>query len=294
VAQITRATRRYGFDAEAPPPAPAPSPATAPASEEGEERHVAFGTDDRGWWARLRLPVDEGAAVEAALLAARQRLHRADPDARPSWADAVVALVSAGDRPPRAHAVVHLEARTGGPGWVAGLGGAPAPLPDALRRTLTCDADAELVRLVDGRPVDAGRRQRVVPERLRRLVVHRDGGTCRVPGCDRRLWLHVHHVVHWEDGGPTDLANLCLLCPAHHRRHHRGLLGIVAAGPEGAAGELAFTDERGHRLDPSGRARPPGPGDAPAVGPYAHPAGEPLRSRWVHFQRGVDPHPDAA
>jgi hypothetical protein len=30
----------------------------------------------------------------------------------------------------------------------------------------------------------------------------------------------VHHVISWEDGGPTNLANLTLLCGYHHRRHH--------------------------------------------------------------------------
>jgi hypothetical protein len=29
-----------------------------------------------------------------------------------------------------------------------------------------------------------------------------------------------HHVVHWADGGGTDLANLVLLCRAHHRVIH--------------------------------------------------------------------------
>ncbi|MDZ7733737.1 MAG: hypothetical protein U5R31_12280 [Acidimicrobiia bacterium] len=26
--------------------------------------------------------------------------------------------------------------------------------------------------------------------------------------------------MHWNDGGPTDLANLRLLCRHHHQRHH--------------------------------------------------------------------------
>jgi hypothetical protein len=30
----------------------------------------------------------------------------------------------------------------------------------------------------------------------------------------------VHHVLHWPDGGPTDLGNLLLLCRRHHRLCH--------------------------------------------------------------------------
>lgn len=56
---------------------------------------------------------------------------------------------------------------------------------------------------------------------LRREVSERDGGRCRFPGCDRRHRLHVHHIVHWEHGGPTEKLNLILLCDRHHRAIHR-------------------------------------------------------------------------
>jgi hypothetical protein len=33
------------------------------------------------------------------------------------------------------------------------------------------------------------------------------------PGCQRPLaGCEAHHLWHWLDGGPTDLANLLLLC----------------------------------------------------------------------------------
>jgi hypothetical protein len=31
---------------------------------------------------------------------------------------------------------------------------------------------------------------------------------------------HAHHIIHWADGGPTDLNNLVLLCGEHHRILH--------------------------------------------------------------------------
>ncbi len=33
-------------------------------------------------------------------------------------------------------------------------------------------------------------------------------------------WCDAHHIVHWNDGGPTDLDNLILLCGHHHRTLH--------------------------------------------------------------------------
>ena len=52
------------------------------------------------------------------------------------------------------------------------------------------------------------------------LVYERAGGQCEHPGCTARHFLEVHHVIHWEDGGRTDLANLRLYCSGHHRHEH--------------------------------------------------------------------------
>ena len=35
-------------------------------------------------------------------------------------------------------------------------------------------------------------------------------------------WCDAHHLRHWLHGGPTDLANLALLCRTHHRAVHEG------------------------------------------------------------------------
>ena len=41
--------------------------------------------------------------------------------------------------------------------------------------------------------------------------------TCAVPGCGKRLGLERDHwKVEYGDDGPTELANLARLCPAHH------------------------------------------------------------------------------
>ncbi len=49
-------------------------------------------------------------------------------------------------------------------------------------------------------------------------MIARDGGRS-FPGCDRPPELcERHHVVPWVDGGLTDVDNLTLLCPYHHRQ----------------------------------------------------------------------------
>src|SRR6266508_13250 len=71
-------------------------------------------------------------------------------------------------------------------------------------------------------PLELGRTTRVISATQRRALAVRDGG-CVFPGCDRPLaWCDAHHLRHWLHGGPTDLANLVLLCRAHHRAVHEG------------------------------------------------------------------------
>ncbi|PRY49116.1 HNH endonuclease, partial [Knoellia remsis] len=52
---------------------------------------------------------------------------------------------------------------------------------------------------------------------------------CTFPGCDApAMWSRAHHVVHWADGGPSDLSNAALLCQRHHTLvHERRLIAVV-------------------------------------------------------------------
>ena len=222
VAQLTRVLSKYKFTVE---PEPVPAPLV-------ETREVSFGADDDGVW-RLRaaVPVDEGAVIEAALVACRDRIFHdtADPEDRREvcWADALGLMAErsqaqgATERPhsDRHRVLLHLEADDDGTGRLTVHQG--LVLPDSLRRYLLCDTTVTPVIRVHGVPVSVGRAQHTVPDRTRRLIEHRDG-VCRVPGCESRRGLQVHHLVHWEDGGATDTANLCCLCAKHHRMHHRG------------------------------------------------------------------------
>ena len=71
-------------------------------------------------------------------------------------------------------------------------------------------------------PLEVGRTSRVVTPAQRAARAVRDGG-CVVAGCDGSpSGCEAHHLRHWLHGGPTDLANLALLCRAHHRAVHEG------------------------------------------------------------------------
>lgn len=87
-------------------------------------------------------------------------------------------------------------------------------------RRLACEAGVVLVvEEGDGTPLDVGRRRRSPTAAQRRALQRRDRG-CTFPGCHATRHLHAHHVRHWADGGPTDLANLVLVCGFHHRFVH--------------------------------------------------------------------------
>jgi hypothetical protein len=96
------------------------------------------------------------------------------------------------------------------------------PVGGNTARRLTCDATVSRV-LVDPEsvPVEMGRATRVIPGRLRRLLELRDPH-CTHPGCHiPARWCEAHHILHWAEGGTTDLANLRLLCSRHHTHAHQ-------------------------------------------------------------------------
>jgi hypothetical protein len=94
-------------------------------------------------------------------------------------------------------------------------------------------------------PLEVGRTSRVVQPAQRNALAVRDGG-CVFPNCDRPLaWCEAHHLRHWLHGGPTDLANLALLCRAHHRAVHEGGWRLTR-GPDGRL--TATPPHRRHRV----------------------------------------------
>ncbi len=88
---------------------------------------------------------------------------------------------------------------------------------------------------------DVGRQSQIIPRRTRRALSRRDHQMCRFPGCGQTSWLHGHHIVPWEAGGPTDLANLVSLCGFHHRLVHEGGYEVLLAD-DGVSVEWADPD----------------------------------------------------
>lgn len=113
------------------------------------------------------------------------------------------------------------------------------PITDSVLRRFLCDTRIEVsFDTPEGRTVGVGRATRNPPAWLRRRVIGRDHGHCRWPGCGRSI-RHLHHMVHWTRGGPTNASNLIGVCWHHHHLLHEG--GWDATG--NADGEITVTSQ---------------------------------------------------
>ncbi len=262
-------------------------PRPEPKPEPEQRREITSYERDGYTTFKIRLTTLEAAKFEAgvashkdALVADWKRDHDTEDEdceqatSFPNSVDAFMSLVEAGwdadaaRRPHGAHTTVVVHADVEKP--VAALHLGPV-LTDADRRYLLCDATCEVWFERRGVPIGAGRTTRTISRRLRRALEHRDK-TCVVPGCGATRGLHAHHLVHWENGGPTELHNLVLLCPFHHRAHHRGVITLT-----GPADTLVVTDADEDPMTGAALARPPTT-PPPEVPPCTGPLGE--RAQW--------------
>lgn len=92
--------------------------------------------------------------------------------------------------------------------------------------------------------LDVGANRRLVSKKQFRALLARDGDYCSVPGCGSTVGLEAHHVRHWIYGGKTVMANLVLLCRAHHHALHEDEFRIVPLG----SGSFQFRRADGRKL----------------------------------------------
>jgi hypothetical protein len=238
-----------------------PAPDATDPDAPSESMSIRYDDDGRVH-GQFELDADHGRIVEAALKAARDRLFQ-DGSSAVSWVDALLEVCqrSLDAESPARRERFRVNLFLGPSKDIPASWGDGFSVPDAIRRFVTCDGLLVPTFVEDSYPVSVGRSQHAVPARTRRLVLQRDR-KCRVPWCQNTRWLDIHHIVHYDDGGPTDTPNICALCRACHRLHHRGELGIA-----GNADDPRITQPT--MPPPSPRRR------------YEHPLGERLHARWL-------------
>ena len=126
-----------------------------------------------------------------------------------------------------------LEARTGCGEVVGSTATGTVLSPEVLRR-IACEADLiPHVLGTAGEDLDLGRVVRLFTRAQRRRLMRRDR-CCTYPGCTAPAsWSRAHHVVHWIDGGLSDMDNAALLCQRHHTVvHQRRLIAEVRRKPD--------------------------------------------------------------
>lgn len=240
---------------------------------------------------RMLLDPESAAILEAALdpLSAPAPGPDNHPDQRPhgtrrahALLDLIGRAVRAGDHIPTQPATqlsltVALADLKTPTGCATTIGRADAGryLAIATTRLLTCHTELHPVVLDDtGRPLLIGRSRRLFTRAQVRALHHRDQG-CTFPHCTRPAgWSDAHHLIHWADGGRTDLDNAALLCPHHHHIvHTRRLAGHITTDPDHPDADHPDPGDTrphdgGHDPMPD-----PGPGSRPP------PRGQP-RVRW--------------
>ncbi len=95
------------------------------------------------------------------------------------------------------------------------------PIPATLVRALMCDAEISYwVEQADSTKLTLARNVRYATPTQRMGLLVRDGccvwKQCTLPASASEA----HHITFWEHWGTSDLEQLCLLCPAHHRKLH--------------------------------------------------------------------------
>ena len=181
---------------------------------------------------QLELDPVSDAALWSAIDAHRRRLRSEAGTGRLAWerlqVDAVLAAIATGSSGivVQLHVLIDLATLQTGlhANSICELADG-TPMPVSVVRQMACQAEIIPILLnSDGQALDIGRAARLAtePQRQALRAMHR---TCIHPDCQIPFdQCRIHHIVPWEHGGTTDLANLAPLCESrkHHHDVHEG------------------------------------------------------------------------
>jgi HNH endonuclease len=203
-----------------------------------------------------RLPLEQGLVFEQAIWSIAKTQRAADKQAgtildwQQSTADALVTLArqggtdAGGVRRSPTTLIVHISDNA--PPLLEGAG----PLSCETAERLTCDARRLAIK-PSGRDLVHSRVGRCASYAQQRALYNRSGH-CQYPGCSAARELEAHHMIPVECGGKTELDNLILLCPRHHKLLHDR--GIRASGD---AEQPVFRDGSGRAITANQPHAPP-------------------------------------
>ncbi len=203
-----------------------------------------------------RLPLEQGAAFEQAIwnIAKPQRALDKQAGTTLEWqqytADALVTLARHGgtDSGPRRSPttlIVHLSDDQ--PPLLEGAG----PISPETAQRLACDARRLTIK-PSGRDLVHSRVGRCASYAQQRALYKRSEGHCQYPGCTATRELEAHHLAPAEYGGKTELDNLILLCPRHHKHLHDHHIHT-----NGTPDHPAFADAAGRAITTNQPHAPP-------------------------------------
>ncbi|MDP9255278.1 MAG: HNH endonuclease [Actinomycetota bacterium] len=203
-----------------------------------------------------RLPLEQGVVFEQAIWSIAKEQRAADKQAgtilewRQSAGDALVTLarqganVDGGVRRSPSTLIVHLSRDE--PALLEGAG----PLSPETADRLVCDARRLTIK-ASGRDLVRSRVGRCASYAQQRTLYKRSGH-CQYPGCTAERELDAHHIRPAALGGTTELDNLILLCPRHHKLLHDHHIRTTGTG-----GHPAFTDAAGRAITTNQPHAPP-------------------------------------
>jgi hypothetical protein len=203
-----------------------------------------------------RLPLEHGAAFEQAIWSIAKARRATDKqtgtilDWQQSAADALITLTrQSGDvdgtaRRSPTTLIVHVS--DDAPPLLEGAG----PLSPETAERLTCDARRLTIK-PSGRDLVHSRVGRCASYAQQRAL-HKRSAHCQYPGCTATRELEAHHLVPVERGGRTELDNLILLCPRHHKQLHDHHIHTAGQGDR-----PTFADETGRAITTNQPHAPP-------------------------------------